>query len=168
MHRAPALGVRAGIVFLAALAMSLPIPLLPAMPDLMVIAVAVIALIKGPWVGAMVGLSGGWLIDLVPPGASPMGASALLYAALGAGVGAARRHLAATPTAGLLPLIPWAVVALASAVVLAVRATSAAAGFGDADLSAIGWTWLLTVALTPVLLPALVWLERMLAVRRWG
>ncbi|MGB5935265.1 MAG: hypothetical protein WBG76_05330, partial [Ornithinimicrobium sp.] len=65
-------------------------------------------------------------------------------------------------------LIPWAVVALASALVLRVRLITAAAGFGAADLTQVGWAWLLTVVLTPLLLPPLVWLERWLAVRRWG
>ncbi|CAN5421107.1 hypothetical protein BH23ACT6_BH23ACT6_09280 [soil metagenome] len=168
MHLAPAFGWRAALVLLAAIVMSLPIPLLPAVPDLMVVVVGVVALTKGPWVGAVIGLGGGWLIDLVPPGASPMGGSALLYAAIGAGVGSVRRHLAATPSASLLPLIPWVVVALASGVVLLVRLTLAAAGFGEVEVSEMGWTWLLTIMLTPLLLPPLVWIERWLAVRRWG
>lgn len=168
MHLVPALAIRTTIVVFAALAMSLPVPLLPAMPDVMIVVVAVIALTKGPWLGVMIGLSGGWLIDLVPPGASPVGASALLYAALGASLGAARRHLAAPDSGGLLPLIPWAAVALAGAVVLSVRMTTAAAGFGEADLAAVGWTWLLTIVLTPLMMPPLVWLERWMTVRRWG
>ncbi|MGB6006046.1 MAG: rod shape-determining protein MreD [Ornithinimicrobium sp.] len=168
MHLVPAVGLRVALVLLAAVLMSLPIPLLPAVPDVMIVIVAVTALTKGPWAGALIGLAGGWLIDVVPPGASPLGASALVYAAVGAGLGAARRYLAATPTAGLLPLIPWAVVALASALVLLVRLITAAAGVGAADLTQVGWAWLLTVVLTPLLLPPLVWLERWLAVRRWG
>lgn len=168
MHRVPALGLRAALIVLAAVVMSLPIPIVPAVPDLMIVVVAVTALTKGPWAGALIGLAGGWLIDLVPPGASPMGGSAVVYAAVGAGLGALRRHLAATPSVSLLPLIPWAVVSLASAVVLLVRLISAAAGFGEADLAQMGWAWLLTICVTPLLLPPLVWVERWLAVRRWG
>ncbi|HSP61150.1 MAG TPA: rod shape-determining protein MreD [Ornithinimicrobium sp.] len=125
-----------------------------ARPDLVVLVVVAAALVRGPATGVLVGLAGGWLVDLVPPGAGPAGGSALVLAAVGGLVGLAR------PAVVLSPVVPWVLAVLAAGVPLLVRGVSAAAGFGTArptDLL-VSWGW--TAALALVLVPALLALER--------
>ncbi|WP_147899745.1 hypothetical protein [Serinicoccus profundi] len=64
-----------------------------ARPDLVLLVVAGVALLHPPQVGLLVGLAGGWFVDLVPPGAAPLGGGALAYAAVGLGLGAVRQAL---------------------------------------------------------------------------
>ncbi|MEO7060960.1 MAG: rod shape-determining protein MreD [Lapillicoccus sp.] len=92
MPRPTLLGLlRAAAVVVAALTVSTVLPRLglPArlVPDLVVILVAASAVLRGRVHGAFVGLAAGWVVDLLPPGGSPLGATALLYAAAGAVAG---------------------------------------------------------------------------------
>ena len=95
-------------------------------PDLLVLVVAAAALARGPVTGLLVGLAAGWLVDLVPPGAEPLGAGAFTYAAVGALLGSLRRY------AVVSPLAPWLLTVLGSGLVLGVRWLSSAAGAGRA------------------------------------
>lgn len=56
-------------------------------PDLALIPVLGLALSRGSIAGALLGLAAGWVVDLVPPGGHPLGATALLYAVAGAAAG---------------------------------------------------------------------------------
>lgn len=128
--------------------------------DLVLVVVAAVALVRGPTTGLLTGLAGGWLLDLVPPGAAPLGAAALVYAATGALLGLARRFTVVSP------LLPWVATVAAAALVLGVRGVSAAAGFGRATPHGLWWSWAATAVLCAVLLPLLVVLERRLATGR--
>jgi rod shape-determining protein MreD len=131
-------------------------------PDLVLLVVAAAALRRGPATGVVVGLAGGWLLDLVPPGAEPLGATALTYAALGALLGLARGLVPVSP------LVPWVATATACASVLAVRWVAAAAGFGQALPLDLLLSWLVTVLVAALLLPALLALERRAGAQRWA
>lgn len=122
--------------------------------DLVLVVVVAVALVRGPTTGLLTGLAGGWLLDLVPPGAEPLGASALVYAAAGALIGLARRHVVVSP------LLPWLLTVAAAALVLGVRGTSAAAGFGRATTAELWWSWVVTAVVAAVLVPSLMLLER--------
>jgi rod shape-determining protein MreD len=122
--------------------------------DLVLVVVAAVALVRGPTTGLLTGLAGGWLLDVVPPGAEPLGAGALVYAAAGALLGLARRALVVSP------VLPWAATAGAAALVLAVRWVGSAAGVGRATPTEVGWSWLATAVVAAVLVPVLVALER--------
>ena len=49
-------------------------------PDLLLVAVLVIALVAGPLVGAVTGFAGGLLADIAPPAAGSLGQTAAIYA----------------------------------------------------------------------------------------
>ncbi|MGB3829450.1 MAG: rod shape-determining protein MreD [Ornithinimicrobium sp.] len=166
MNRLPGILIRAGLLVIAALAMSVLSPAMPGAADLVLVVIASTALMRGPWAGALMGLGGGWLIDLIPPGSEPLGASALTYLAVGVLLGASRRVMATSPLA--LPVLPLGAIAAASLTLLSVRAVSAAAGFGTVVFADLAWTWLLTVLAALVLIVPLVWLDRWLTVHRWG
>lgn len=123
-------------------------------PDLVVLVLAAAALAHGPLTGLLTGLAGGWLLDLVPPGAEPLGAGALTYAAVGVLLGVLRRY------AVVSPLVPWALTVLGAGLVLAVRWVSAAAGAGRATTGELLWTWAVTAVAAVVLVPVLGALER--------
>lgn len=61
-------------------------------PDLVLPVVVAGALRAGASRGALLGLAGGWLVDLMPPGSAVLGTAALLYAAAGLLAGAGRRE----------------------------------------------------------------------------
>lgn len=166
MSGAPAFALRALLLVVAAMAMPLLPAVLPSAPDLVLIVVAATALMRGPWVGAAMGLGGGWLIDLIPPGSTVLGASAVVYLGVGASLGLARRYVAGSPTT--LPVLPLGAVAFASVLLLAGRGTIAAAGFGYFSFHQALWTWGLTVAAAVLLIGPLVALDRAFAMRRWG
>lgn len=90
-------------------------------PDLLAVVIGAVAL-RGRWAaGAGVGLAGGWILDLMPPGAAVVGVSALLYAAGGALAG--RLHRPGP--------VPWfLVVAAALAVTLVVDGVGVALALG--------------------------------------
>lgn len=166
MSRLPGVGVRLLLLLGAAVTMSMFPLAVPGTPDLVLVVIAGTALMRGPWAGAAMGLGGGWLIDLVPPGAAPIGASALLYLTVGILLGASRHFVATSPVT--LPVLPWAVVAGASLMLLVVRGVAAAAGFGGAAWGDLAWTWLWTMVAAAVLIGPLVWIDRWLTVHRWG
>ncbi len=166
MSQLPGLMLRLLLLVAAALAMSMLPVALPSTPDLVLVVVAATALMRGPWAGALMGLGGGWLIDLIPPGAEPVGASALVYLAVGVLLGLSRRFLATSPLA--LPVLPLAAIAGAALMVLSLRAVAAAAGFGTVAYGDLAWTFGLTMVAAVVLIAPLVWLDRWLTVRRWG
>jgi rod shape-determining protein MreD len=58
-----------------------------ATPDLTLLVVVALALLGGPASGAVAGLSAGLLADLTPPGASPLGLTAVAYGLAGAVAG---------------------------------------------------------------------------------
>lgn len=130
--------------------------------DLVVLVVAAAALMRGPTTGLLVGLAGGWLLDLVPPGADPLGATALAYALAGALLGLARRYAAASP------LLPWLATAFASGLLLCVRGVVAAAGVGRVVPAELLWSWVATLLVAVVALPVLLLIERRLVERRWA
>lgn len=131
-----------------------------ARPDLVVLVVVATALLRGPTTGVLVGLAGGWLVDLVPPGAAPAGGTALVLAAVGALVGLLR------PTLALSPVVPWVLAVVAAGAPLAVRGVAAAAGFGAARTSDLLSSWAWTAVLAIVLVPALLAVERRLGPAR--
>lgn len=133
-----------------------------ARPDLLLLVVAAVALLHRPSTGMLVGLLGGWLLDLVPPGAEPLGASALTYALVGLLLGLGRRLIVASP------LLPWVATGLAAAAVLAVRWVASAAGFGVALTSELVWSWLMTMLVGVLVLPLLMGLEARLVERGWA
>lgn len=133
-----------------------------ARPDLVLLVVAAAALLHRPQVGLLVGLVGGWLVDLVPPGGEPLGASALGYAAVGLGLGCVRRALV------ISPLLPWVATALAAALVLGVRGVGAAAGLGRALPGELVWSWVVTMLVAVLALPVLMSLERWMTARGWA
>ncbi|MGO0575073.1 rod shape-determining protein MreD [Ornithinimicrobium panacihumi] len=161
MNRIPGVLVRAILLVLAVLLPS-AWPAGVARPDLVILVVAAAALMGGPRTGLLVGLVGGWLVDLVPPGAEPLGASALTYAAAGTVLGLARRYATASP------LLPWVATSLAAALVLGVRAVTAAAGVGRVVAGELLWAWVITLVVAVLLLPGLIALERWLRERRWA
>jgi len=134
----------------------------PGRPDLVVLVVAAAGVARGPGTGALTGLAAGWLVDLVPPGGSPLGAAALVYLAAGALAGFLRRYATWSP---LLPLL--AVLAAAGAV-QTVRVLAAAAGAGAATPTGALWTLALTLVAALPLLPLLLGVERALDRRGWS
>lgn len=132
-----------------------------ARPELVLIVVAALAMMNRPQVGMLVGLAGGWLTDLVPPGAEPLGASALTYAALGLVLGLVRGALNASP------MLPWLAAGAGIAGVLAVRWLASAAGVGLALPVDLAWSWLMTMLLAVLTLPLLMRLERRLSSLGW-
>lgn len=131
-------------------------------PDLVILVVVAAGLLHRPSTGMLVGLLGGWLLDLVPPGAEPLGATALTYALVGLLLGLGRRLTVASP------LLPWVATGLAAAAVLGVRWVAAAAGLGVALPSELTWSWLMTMLVAVPLLPLLMGLERRLLDRGWA
>ncbi|AXH95883.1 rod shape-determining protein MreD [Ornithinimicrobium avium] len=151
---APVRALLRGLLLLLAVLLPAVWPSGAPRPDLVVLVVAAAALGRGPLTGLLTGLAGGWLIDLVPPGAEPLGAGALAYAAVGAVLGSARRY------AALSPLVPWVAAVVGSGLVLGVRWVSAAAGAGRAEPAELLRTWGVTAVVAVVLVPVLRSLER--------
>lgn len=162
MRLIPRLVARA-VLLLAGVLLPVLLPdALPSRPDLVLVVVAAAALIHGPSTGALMGLGGGWLLDLVPPGGGPLGATALAYLAAGALVGTARRYAAWSP------LVPFVATGAALVGLLALRAVTSAAGFGRAEVTQLGWTLLISMVGVVLLLPVLVRLERWWVSHGWG
>jgi rod shape-determining protein MreD len=128
-----------------------------ALPDLVLPAVVAGALWVGPSRGAILGLAGGWLVDLMPPGSAALGTAALLYAAAGLVAGAGRRE-------GQTPFGWIATVGAAAAVVVTTgRLVVAALTGAPVRWPVLGTELLLTVVLCAVLVPVLVRCEQRLA-----
>jgi rod shape-determining protein MreD len=153
--------LRAVAVLLAALlavtlGSRLPFPT----PDPVLPVVVAGALLAGPSRGALLGLGAGWLVDLMPPGATVLGASALMYAVAGLVAGAGRRE-------GEAPLAWIAAVTGASALALeAGRVVSAMLAAGPVAWAEIGTRLLLTILLGMLAVPLLVRAEHALVRRR--
>ncbi|WP_270887636.1 rod shape-determining protein MreD [Pedococcus sp. 5OH_020] len=129
-------------------------------PDLVMPVVVAAALWSGPTRGALFGLGAGWVVDLVPPGASTLGSSALLYAACGLVAGAGRRE-------GSSPWAWLAVVGAAASAVGSLGRALVALGSGAPLLPVeLAGTLLLTCVLCAVAVPPLLRVEHALARRR--
>ena len=129
-------------------------------PDLVVPVVVAGALRTGASRGALVGLTGGWLVDLVPPGSSALGTAALVYAAAGLLAGAGRRE-------GQTPFGWVAVVGAASALLVTTgRLVVAALSGAAADWQVVGGRLVVTTVVCTALVPLLVRLEGRLDRRR--
>ena len=128
-----------------------------AVPDLVLPVVVAGALWVGPSRGAVLGLAGGWLVDLMPPGSAVLGTAALLYAAAGLVAGAGRRE-------GSTPFGWIATVGLACAtVVTAGRLVLATLSGAPVEWPVVGAQLVTTVLLSAVLVPVLVRCEQRLA-----
>jgi rod shape-determining protein MreD len=128
-----------------------------ALPDLVLPVVVAGALRTGASRGALLGLAGGWLVDLMPPGSTVLGSAALLYAAAGLLAGAGRRE-------GQAPFGWVATVGAAAAVVVTVGRLVVA----TLDGAAVEWPVVaaqlaLTTVLCALLVPVLVRCEQRLA-----
>lgn len=161
MSRLPGVLARA-LLLVAAVLLPSAWPAGLARPDLVLLVVVAAALMHRPSTGLLVGLAGGWLLDLVPPGADPLGAAALLYGGLGLVLGLVRR------SADVSPLLPWVFTGLAGAAVLGVRWVTSAAGVGRALLPDLAWSWVMTMLVAVVVLPLLMGMERRLTDRGWA
>lgn len=131
-------------------------------PDLVVVLVVGWALFRGPAAGAVAGLAGGWVLDLVPPGAEPLGAHALAYAAAGLLAGRFRHE-------GPVAAARVAVVTLGAALVVeGVDVVRALAVSAPVDPVAVGLRLLLTATAGAALVPLVVGAERAVVRRRYG
>lgn len=162
MNRLPSIVARSLLLLAAVILPALTPGLLPARPDLVVLVVAAAALLHGPLTGALVGLAGGWLVDLTPPGTEVLGTGAVAYLLVGVLIGQARRYAAWSA------LLPWLATGAGLAALLLVRGVSSAAGVGLAAPADLAWTFLVTMLVAVVALPVLVGLERWLTVRGWA
>lgn len=165
MPRPTLLGLlRAAGVVIGALAAATILPRLgvPAgwVPDLVLVLVAASAVLRGPLHGALLGLAAGWVVDLVPPGGSPLGATALLYAAAGAAAGAFHHP------GNRGPLAPLGSLAVAALVVGAGRLVFAVVGDGVVDPAAALSRAASTVVAGVLLLPVCIAVDRALVQRR--
>ena len=133
-----------------------------AAPDLVVIVVVGCALAAGSSVGALLGLAGGWLVDLAPPVADPLGVSALGYAAAGWVAGRAHRR------AGHTWWWPAPVVALAFAVTRVAPVVLDLASARPVAWGTLAWQGLATATLGLVLVGLVERLEAGLVRRRWA
>lgn len=131
-------------------------------PDLVVIVVVAGALAAGPSTGAVLGLIGGWLLDLAPPVATLLGMSALGYAAAGWVAGRARR-LAGHPWWWPVPVVAGAFLVTRVAPVLMDLASARPVAWGS-----LAWQLLATATLGLVLVGLVERLESGLVRRRWA
>lgn len=156
--------LRTGAVLLAALAVATVLPRfgVPARfrPDLVVLLVAASAVVRGPAQGALLGLAAGWVVDLVPPGGSPLGLTALLYAAAGATAGLFHRGAHRSLLGALLGLAAATLVVELGGVCVVIL------GDGTVDLAAAATRTLVTLAVGLLALPALLGVDRALTRRR--
>ena len=129
-------------------------------PDLVLLTVLAVALRSGPVGGAGFGLLAGWLLDLVPPGASHPGTTALLYAVAGALAGRWRRS--GPVGAAWLALVGLATAALTQAVPVVVDLATAV----PVDLPSLGGRVALTTVAAAVVVPVVLGLET--GIRRRG
>lgn len=131
-------------------------------PDLVLVVVVGVALVSGPPAGAFVGLVGGWLLDLAPPVADPMGISALGYAAAGWLAGIARRR-AGHPWWWPVPVITASLLVARALPVLIDLASARPIAWAG-----LAWEVLATATLGLVLVGLVGRLESALVTRRWA
>ena len=122
-------------------------------PDLVLLPVIAFALSRGSVAGALLGLTAGWAVDLVPPGGDPLGLTALLYAAAGALAGRGRRL-------GRIPIRWVAVVSLGAALIPAAGRLLHGAWLGQQlDPTSAGLEVAVTVLVAVVVVPPLLRLD---------
>ncbi|MDN5717386.1 MAG: hypothetical protein L0G89_09140 [Janibacter sp.] len=131
-------------------------------PDFIVIVVVGVALSAGPGAGALSGLLGGWLLDLAPPVAVPLGLSALGYAAAGWIAGTAHRR-AGHPWWWPVPVVAVAVLVTRAAPILIDLASARPVAWGP-----LAWQVLATATLGLVLVGVVERIEAELVRRRWA
>lgn len=149
--------LRACWLLTAAVLAATVLPRFALAPDLVVLVVVAVALRAGPGVGALTGLVGGWLVDLVPPAGGPLGATALLYALVGAVTGTARQAVAASP------LMPALAALAASTVVQLARITGLLWRGHTVDwVGALGTVACSTIVGALLIPPLVSWEERLL------
>lgn len=131
-----------------------------AAPQLVVVAVAGVALAGGPAAGAIAGFAAGLLADVAPPAVSPIGLSALVLVLVGWSTGLLR---------GSLPRLPARLAAVAAVTVAALAAASGLAmmlGAHPGPWPALAAHWSVAaaydVALGLLLLPPVGWFWRRL------
>ena len=156
--------LRTGAVLVAAITVATVLPRFGVptrfLPDLVVIVLASSAVVRGPAHGALLGLAAGWVVDLMPPGGSPLGLTALLYAAAGATAGLAHRAASRGLPGALLGLAAATVVVEIGGVCVAIL------GDGVVDLGSAVTRSAVTVAVGLLALPALLGVDRALTRRR--
>ncbi|HMM93810.1 rod shape-determining protein MreD [Phycicoccus sp.] len=152
----------AGLVLAVLVAVGLAARHLTPVPNLVVVLVVAWALWRGPVAGAVAGLVGGWVLDLVPPGAEVLGVHALVYAAAGMLAGRLR---VTGPVAA--PRVA-AVTLLASVVVEGVDVVRALAVQAPVGLADVAVRCLLTATLGALVVPVVVRAERAAVRRRFG
>ncbi len=165
MPRLSLLGlIRTALVVLGALTVATVLPRLGApvrvLPDLVVIVVAGSAVLRGRTHGALLGLAAGWVVDLVPPAGSPLGATALVYAAAGAVAGSFHRQ------GGRGLLLPLLALGAGSMVVGTGDVALAVLGDGVVDVPGAATRVAVTIAVGIVAMPVLIGLDHALVRRR--
>ncbi|WP_338748093.1 hypothetical protein [Janibacter alittae] len=131
-------------------------------PDLVLVVVVGVALVSGSPAGALLGLVGGWLLDLAPPVADPLAVSALGYAAAGWLAGRAHRR------AGHPWWWPVPVTVVALLVARALPVLVDLAGARPIAWAGLAWEVVATATLSLVLVALIVRLEAGLTRRRWA
>ncbi len=131
-------------------------------PELGLVVVVAAGLASGVRAGAWVGLLAGWVVDLLPPGAEPLGLQALTWTAAGALAGLAHRP------SGYPWWWPAAVTAAAWTVVTTPQVVLALATGYPVAGSLLSWQLASTATLAVVLVPALLRLDHALVRRRWA
>lgn len=158
--------LRTAYVLVAALLVSTVLPRLGVssgtVPDLVLVGVVATAVLRGPVHGALVGLLAGWVVELVPPGGTPLGLTALVLMAAGLAAGFFRSPSSRSA------LRPVAALLVATAVVVAAHVAAAVLADGDVELLDAVRRLAATVLAGVVLLPALLTLDRALVRRRLG
>ncbi|NNG39481.1 rod shape-determining protein MreD [Flexivirga sp. ID2601S] len=143
----------------AALLAATVLPRFVVAPDLVVLVVVAVALRAGATVGALTGLAAGWLVDLVPPGGLPLGATGLMYAVIGAAIGLAQSSFRVSA------LLPALSAGAASAVIQVVRAGLTIYQGRAVDWPVAAATVVCTAVVGALLVPPLIHWERRLAQR---
>lgn len=121
--------------------------------DLVLVLVVAVALRAGSQVGALFGLTAGLLIDLLPPGSTPLGLSAVLYAGIGAAIGLANRSVRASV------LVPSVGVLLAVATMQTLRLGAAFVSRQPIDLGHAALVTVVTAMVGALVVPPLMRLE---------
>lgn len=132
----------------------------PRPPDLLVIVVVAVALASGSTPAALVGLLGGWLLDLAPPVADPLGLTPLAYAGAGWLAGRARRR-GGHPWWWPVPVVAGSMVLVRALPVLIDLASARPVAWGG-----LAWEVLATATLGLVLVGLLERLEAALVTWR--
>lgn len=158
--------LRASYTVVAALVVTTVLPRLGVpsrfVPDLVLIGVVATAVIRGRVHGALVGLAAGWVVELVPPVAKPLGLAALTLMVAGIVAGSFRRSSSRSF------LRPLAALAVAAGVVLAGEGAAAVVAEGSVDVTAAVTALGVTVGVGLALLPFMVIVDRALVRRRLG